>query len=191
MSSSEGIVLLEHGQIPKIPMPDGSYPISFVDWAETCFSHVLVLIEKYKPSVLVVEETTGGSKTSHSQKILEWIHFCLAKYIKESKIRVTYILTGQWRSEVGAKMTKEESKHNKTVKEYKKTHNDTQIAYNEEGKRIGKITKKHVAIRRANEVFGHFFKEPLRKKDEDLADSLMLAYCYHLRRMKKYAPDID
>jgi hypothetical protein len=49
---------------------------------------------------------------------------------------------------------------------------------------MGKITRKHVNIRRANEVFGAFLKTPLRKKDEDTADSLLLGYCYHLRRLK-------
>jgi hypothetical protein len=39
-------------------------------------------------------------------------------------------------------------------------------------------------VRRANEIFGKFLKEPLRKKDEDTADSLLLGYCWHLRRLK-------
>jgi len=81
-------------------------------------------------------------------------------------------------------MTKEESKHNKKVKLYKETHGDTKVAYDEKGKRIGKLGKKHINVRRANEVFGKFLKTPLRKKDEDIADSLLLGCCYHLRRMK-------
>jgi lipopolysaccharide export system protein LptC len=80
-------------------------------------------------------------------------------------------------------MSKEESKHNKVVKAYKGKHK-TKIAYDESGKRIGRLTRKHINVRRANEVFGEFLTEPLRMKDEDAADSLMLGYCYHLRRMK-------
>jgi hypothetical protein len=81
-------------------------------------------------------------------------------------------------------MTKEESKHNKKVTAYKAAHGDTKVAYDENGKRIGRLGKKHINVRRANEVFGKFLKTPLRKKDEDTADSLLLGYCYHLRRIK-------
>jgi hypothetical protein len=35
-----------------------------------------------------------------------------------------------------------------------------------------------------NEVFGKFLKEPLRQKNEDESDALMLSFCYHLRRLK-------
>lgn len=184
ISKSAGIELEEYGQIPQIHMPEGQYPESFVDWAYAVFAKIFEIIDRLKPDVLVVEETVAGSKSVYSQKILEWIHFLLAKFIKESKIRAVYLLTGAWRSEVGAKMTKEESKHNKEVKKYKEK-NDTNVAYDITGKRIGKLTKKHINIRRANEIFGKFLKEPLRKKDEDAADSLLLGYTYHLRRIKK------
>src|SRR5271166_4883311 len=98
------------------------------------------------------------------------MHFLLAKFIKDTSRKATYLLTGSWRSETGCLMTKEESKHNKAVKKYKE-ENKTDIAYNANGKRIGKLTKKHINVRRANEVFGEFLSKPLRKKDEDTADS--------------------
>jgi hypothetical protein len=107
----------------------------------------------------------------------------LAKFIKETNIKVMYLLTGEWRTLVGCKMTKEESAHNKAVRTYKKK-NKTKIAYNDEGKRIGIKTKKHINIRRANEIFGDFLPKPLQKKDEDTADSLLLGYCYHLKRIE-------
>ena len=147
------------------------------------FSDIEKLIKKFKTDVLVIEETVAGSKAVYSQKFLEWSHFLLAKYIKESDTKSVYLLTGAWRSEVGAKMTKEESKHNKEVKKYK-DKNKTSVARDINGKRIGRLTKKHINVRRANEVFGKFLKEPLRKRDEDVADSLLLGFCYHLRRLK-------
>lgn len=186
VSNSEGIVLEAYGTVPQIHMPAGQYPVSFVDWAYQCFGEVEKLIDRFAPDVLVVEETVAGSKGVYTQKILEFIHFLLAKFIKECSIKAIYLLTGEWRSQVGCKMTKEESKHNKTVKKYKE-ENKAKIAYNESGKRIGRLTKKHINVRRANEVFGEFLKEPLRKKDEDTADSLLLGYCYHLRRVKDVA----
>lgn len=178
----ENFTLEANGQFePMVEPTDSPYPNNYVFWAEECFNKIYKLIERYSPDVLVIEETTSGSKSAYSQKILEWIHFLLAKFIQESNIKAIYILTEQWRRETGCLMSKEESKHNKEVKKYKEAH-ETNIAYDSNGKRVGRITRKHVNIRRANEVFSKFLKEPLRKKDEDTADSLLLGYCYHLRR---------
>lgn len=186
LSTKNGIELEEYGTLHQIHEEDvsGEYPGKYVEWAYMCFGQIAELIDRFAPDVLVIEETVAGSKAVYTQKILEWIHFLVAKYIKETSIKAIYLLTGAWRSEVGSKMTKEESKHNKKVTAYKAAHGDTKVAYDESGKRIGKLTKKHINVRRANEVFGKFLKVPLKKKDEDTADSLLLGYCYHLRRMK-------
>ena len=181
VSDGENFTLEKYGKIDKTTEPEGQYPGNYIDWAYDVWASICAIKDELKPDVLVIEETSAGSKSIYAQKILEWIHFLLAKTIKECNIKVTYLLTEQWRRETGCLMTKEESKHNKAVKKFKEKNN-TSIAYNEEGKRIGKITRKHVNIRRANEIFLKFLKEPLRKKDEDVADSLLLAFCYHLRR---------
>ncbi len=183
VSTKDGIELEAYGTVAQIHQPPGQYPSSFVDWAYSVFEEIDKLIDRFAPDTLVIEETVAGSKGVYTQKILEFIHFLVAKLIKETKIRAIYLLTGEWRSQVGCKMTKEESRHNKAVKKYKE-ENDTSVAYGVDGKRVGKLTKKHINVRRANEVFGAFLKAPLRKKDEDTADSLLLGYCYHLRRMK-------
>jgi hypothetical protein len=183
ISTHDSLALEGFGQIPAIKEPEGTYPTNYVDWAYSCYGKIVELIDDLHPDVLVIEETCAGSKSVYSQKILEFIHFLIAKLIKETNIKAVYLLTGAWRSEISAKMTKEESKHNKYVKEYKQLHK-TKVARDINGKRIGKLTKKHINIRRANEVFGEFFKTPLRKKDEDLADALLLGFCYHLRRLK-------
>ncbi len=183
VSTKDGIELEAYGTVPQIHQPAGQYPVSYVYWAYLVFAEIEKLIDQFAPDTLVIEETVAGSKAVYTQKILEWIHFLVAKFIEETSIRAIYLLTGTWRSEVGCKMTKEESKHNKAVNKYKE-ENKTSIAYGADGKRVGRLTKKHINIRRANEVFGDFLKTPLRKKDEDTADSLLLGYCYHLRRIK-------
>lgn len=183
VSGPEGLFLEAYGTIPQIHTPDGAYPESFVDWANAVYSKIYELIDRFAPDVLVIEETAAGSKAIYTQKILEWIHFLVAKFIKETKIKVVYLMTEQWRRETGCQMDKAEKKRNKSVREYKK-EKKTKIAYDEAGKRTGIVTRKHVNVRRANEVFGEFLAVPLRKKDEDTADSLLLAYCYHLRRLK-------
>jgi len=184
VSSGGDLVLEAYGTLPAIHEPAGQYPANYVEWAALCFSAIMELIDRFAPDVLVIEETVAGSKAVYTQKFLEWCHYRLAVFIKETNIKSVYLLTGAWRSETGCKMTKEESKHNESVKTYKINNNNTRVAYNTDGKRVGKLTKKHINIRRANEVFGQFLSTPLRKKDEDTADSLLLGFCYHLRRMK-------
>lgn len=183
VSTENGVDLEACGQFEKTSEPDSPYPGNYLAWARERFDRLKELIETHKPDVLVIEETAGGSKSAYSQKILEWIHFLLANFIEENNMRAVYVLTEQWRRETGCQMSKEESKRNKDVKKYKEA-NETNIAYDIQGKRIGKITRKHVNVRRANEVFSKFLKEPLRKKDEDTADALLLGYCRHLRRTK-------
>ena len=181
VSDGKDFTLEANGQIDKTTEPEGQYPANFIDWATNVYVDICKLIATFKPDVLVIEETASGSKSIYSQKILEWIHFLVANHIKMMQYKAVYLMTEQWRRETGCLMSKDESKHNKDVKKYKEKAG-TNIAYDISGKRIGKITRKHVNIRRANEVFSEFLTEPLRKKDEDTADSLLLAYCYHLRK---------
>lgn len=184
VSSEKDISLEAYGQIAKVECPDERYPDSFVSWAYLCYDEIEKLFNKHAPDSLVIEETAANSKSSHSQKILEFIHFLVARLIKETGIKCTYLQTGQWRKEAESYMNSEEKKRNKEVAKYKK-QNKTKVARDiNTGKRIGKITKKHVAIRRANEVFGKYFDEPLRKRDEDLCDSLMISLAYHKMRLR-------
>jgi ribosomal protein L20A (L18A) len=184
ISSDSGIQLEDYGTVTQIHCPEGDYPYNYVLWAYKCYAEIVRLMEKYFPEVLVIEETSKGSKNAMSQKILEWTHFLLAQYIKSSKIKFVYVMTEQWRREIGCQMSKEEKLRNKEVRTYKKKHK-TDIAYDINGKRTGLISRKHVNIRRVSEIFAGQLKKPLRRKDEDLADGLGLLACYHNRRLKE------
>lgn len=183
ISSPDSVELEATGQVPPIHEPAGYYPSNYVEWAYLIFAEILKLIETHQPDVLVIEETAAGSKSIMSQKILEYTHFLVAKFIRETGIKAIYLMTEEWRRLTGCQMTKEELKANRKVAEYKKK-NDTSIAYDASGKRVGKITRKHVNIRRANELFGKYLPAQLRKKDEDTADALMLGYAYHARKTR-------
>lgn len=173
------------GQIKAIHEPkDSPYPQNYVDWAYLCFAEIVKLIDQHTPDILVIEETAGGSKSVYSQKILEYIHFLLARLIRDTGIRASYLMTEQWRRLCDCLMTKEEKKRNSAVTKYKKTTGE-KLARNAEGKVMGRISRKHVNIRRANELFGAYFDEPLRKKDEDTADALLLAYAHHGKKVKE------
>ena len=182
VSSDSGMALEDYGTISQIHQPDGDYPSSYVIWAYSCFEEIEKLITKFKPDVLVIEETSKGSKNAMSQKILEFLHFILAEYIMEGKIRSVYVMTEQWRREIGCKMNDAEKIRNKEVRTYKKK-NKTSISYDINGKRTGLIGRKHVNIRRVSEIFEGQLRKPLKRKDEDLADGLGLAACYHFRRL--------
>jgi Holliday junction resolvasome RuvABC endonuclease subunit len=183
ISMDSGIVLEEYKTIPQIHQPEGVYPGVYVDWSIMCFKEIEKIIVFFKPDVLVIEETSKGSKNAMSQKLLEYLHYNLANYIKDTGIKSVYIMTEQWRREIGCKMSKEEKIRNKEVRKYKEK-NKTSIAYDTNGKRTGLIGRKHVNIRRINEIFANQLKEPLKRKDEDQADALGLLASYHMRRLK-------
>lgn len=165
--------ILESGTLPKETMPTGSYPKSMLDWASASAGHIINKFETCKPDVVVIEETSKGSKNAMSQKVLEYTHFIVASYLVDKNIEdLHYLLTGEWLVLTGCSMTKEEKKRNKVVK--KQHDQGIKVAKNSEGKRIGKISKKHVNIRRANEIFSL----NLIKKDEDQADALLLGVAY-------------
>lgn len=192
VSSEYGIKLEDYGTIEQIHCPDiEKYPSNYVIWAHECFSSIQGLITMFRPDVLVIEETSKGSKNAMSQKILEWTHFLLANHIRQNQIPSVYIMTEEWRREIGCKMNDGEKARNKEVRTFKKNFEKkngkkTTLAYDINGKRIGLIGKKHVNIRRVNEIYGdQLFKGTLKRKDEDHADGLGLAACYHFRRFKK------
>ena len=122
------LTLIDYGQNVQIGEPVGAYPENYLEWAHKCYDAIFTLIDKYKPDTLVIEETSSNSKSAYTQKILEWIHYLVATYIKESKIKAVYIMSGTWKTETGVLMNVAEKKRNKAVKEYKKKH-DTSIAY--------------------------------------------------------------
>jgi Holliday junction resolvasome RuvABC endonuclease subunit len=155
------------------------YPTDYLVWATLCYQDIVALIQKYQPDELVIEETSKGSKNNFSQKILEFIHLRVAEYITDTGIKATYYMTGEWRGICGCKLTLEEKKRNKEVKT--QHGQGTKVVKNAEGKRIGKIGKKHVNIRRANELFNL----ELIRKDEDRADAILLTYAHFQTHYKK------
>jgi hypothetical protein len=171
--------------LEKITEPTNeSYPGSYITWAYAIFAKILELIELHKPDILVIEETSGGSKSAYSQKILEYIHFLVARYIKESGIKSVYYQTETWRRIVGCVMLKSEKEKNKLIRAIKKKNSDIKVVRGEDGKRIGIIGRKHVNVRKANELAGRFLSEPLILAQEDLADGILLGIAYHMKKVQ-------
>lgn len=184
VSSKDGIELIEYGQVPAIHEPKTPYPASYVDWAYLVFAEIAALVDRFQPDILVIEETAGGSKSAYSQKILEFSHFLVAQMIKNTGIESKYLQTEEWRRIIGCKMNDIEKLRNKQVKEYKKK-TGSKLARDINNKVMGKITRKHVNVRRVNEIFANQLPEPLKMKDEDSADSLGLSAAFHMIRLKE------
>ncbi len=166
------------GTLAKQDNPHDDYPKNYLDWAINCAKDIEGLIEKFEPDLLVIEETSKGSKNNFSQKILEFIHCFMAMYITKKKIKTHYFRTEEWRRICGCVMNKEEKKQNVEVRKQRKKK--IKVAKDSEGKRIGLIGKKHVNVRRANELFNL----NLILKDEDRADAVLLGYAYFLETIK-------
>jgi hypothetical protein len=180
-----GFKLIDSGTLEKLSEPEQpDYPVNYLHWARACFANMESIISCYCPDEFVIEETAKGSKNNMSQKIVEFIHAELALFFEKTDINGkeyprTYFLTEEWRRICGCKMSDSEKKQNIEVRKQRKK--GTKVAKNKESKRIGIIGKKHVNVRRANEVF----KLDLLLKDEDRADALLLAYAYYLNKHNK------
>lgn len=174
--------LIDCGTLPKESEPEGDYPVNYLDWSGKCIEHIKEVFLKFKPDELVVEETAKGSKNNMSQKIVEFVHYELAMELQSGEMRGiprTFYLTEEWRRIVGCKMNDEEKKQNAEVRKQRKKK--ITVCKDKDGKRIGLIGKKHVNVRRANEVYGL----DLILKDEDRADALLLAHALFLEKYSK------
>lgn len=175
--------LIDCGTLPKESEPDSPpYPENYLDWSGKCIGYIEKIFQQFKPDEIVVEETAKGSKNNMSQKIVEFVHYELAMQFTTGMMKGiprTYYLTEEWRRIVGCKMNDEEKKQNAEVRKQKKKK--IKVAKDDDGKRIGIVGKKHVNVRRANEVYGL----DLLLKDEDRADALLLAYALFLEKYSK------
>ena len=55
----QNVNLVEFGQNIPIPETIGIYPENYVLWAHACYDAIITLIDKFKPDVLVIEETAS------------------------------------------------------------------------------------------------------------------------------------
>lgn len=147
------------------------YPWNYIHLADHQAVQVASeLIEKFNPHVIAIEET-NGSRSRYTQKLLEYLHYALLDQIKHQfpTVKVVYINTNDWRSNLGIWLTKEQKKNNAKLSKAKR---EAKLS----GKKIdkkklgiaGKITKKHAAIAYVNDRFGF----NLKVKDNDAAEAI-------------------
>lgn len=128
-----------------------------IDRANSLAEEIFLLVCKINPDKIFIEQTNLG-RNRIDQKGLEWIHFALLSRLRaDYGPKVSYVDTGEWRSKLGIKLSKDQRKHNKAV-------NKKQVR--------GKITSKHLAVAKVNAQFGL----SLKLKDNDIADAICLAW---------------
>src|SRR5690606_38242043 len=170
------------GQMAQVPRrTDLKYPEDYLKWAEDVSAQIRALMWSRSHDYLVIEETAKGSKDAHAQKLLEWIHLRVAEHIVAQRrvgnlAGAYYLQTGEWRQIAGCQMTKEEKKRNQKVRKGRKVLGRNSLI-EIDGKKVGLVGKKHVTIRRVNELFGL----NLRVKENDVADALALGYAAYIR----------
>lgn len=162
---------------PKKVEEYGKYPFNYLDSADSMASRLFELVEEWSPDAIILEET-NKAKSRYTQKILEFIHCMFLNYISHYEgllSKVFYVNTSDWRKKVGVELTKEEKKQNAKLSKAKSKAGGKITPAEKKAIGIkGRINKKHVAVRIANETF----KLELKAKDDDIADALCLGLAF-------------
>jgi hypothetical protein len=186
ISTKTGWAIFEDGKpvswgtlFPDKELKDfGSYPASYVKWARHLTNRLCSEIvypfrsANAQEEFAVVIEETNASRQNYSQKILEYLHFCICEYFDKCEIVPIYVRTGEWRRATESKMSKEEKALNAKIARIKKKTGKKLAKI--DGKVVGKKGRKHVALRVVHEIFGI----ELKRKEEDAADALLLGLGY-------------
>ena len=138
---------------------DKNSVFSIIDSGVRLYKKVEDLINEFGVDTIVIEQTNHLSKNRFSQKILEWYHFQLIVYLDMIGLFPHFLNTSEWRSLSDCKMTKDDRKNNQLVKNKKKR---------------GKITPKHVAVRRVLEIYN----VELKQIENDIADAILMGVAY-------------
>jgi hypothetical protein len=137
------------------------YPYNIVDGAAEVVRQIEQLVADVLPDVVVIENTNKG-KNRHTQRLLEFIHLELLKMLRLRQAPVVYMDTSEWRRIVELRLSSGDKKNNRDVSS---------------GKKRGRVTTKHLAVRMVNERYDL----KLKVKDNDQADAVLLGLAYSLR----------
>jgi len=174
-----GVVALE-----KPAKAYGEHPWGYVNAAKEMARRLMDVVYNVRPEAVVIEET-NGSKNRFSQKYLEYIHAYFLSDLNAAvveacqpwlaNLKVVYVNTSEWRRVTDCHLSKEDKNRNAKLSRHKRKHRDRGTKLDKKALGIaGKTTIKHVAIRRANELYGL----SLRPKDDDIADAILLLHAH-------------
>ncbi len=167
----------------KLDTPAKSYaahPMGYYLAAKALSAKLLSKVVETRPAVVVVEET-NGARARFTQKLLEYFHFAFIDAFLQYKpdlgeeVGLFYVNTSDWRRVMDVKLTADDKRQNARLSRNKRKARDKGTKLDKKALGIrGRTTIKHVAIRRANELFGL----DLIAKDDDIADALLIGAAY-------------
>jgi len=173
LSSHSGWALLQDNNliacgVINVHSKNQNFPVGIYEWAINCSNEIFDLSKKYKFVDKIVIEQTNLGKNREKQSFLEWFHFHFLHIIdvKNNK-KINYVDTSKWRKNLQLKLTKEQKQQNKFVKKQHQIGNRNVL---QNGKRIGKITAKHLAVQYVND----HFDLKLKHKYNDIADAICI-----------------
>lgn len=143
------------------PNKSGLYPFNIVDAANEMGHKVASLFLRIKPNEVIIENTVKG-RNRHTQRILEFIHKSTLEELRNLGTKPIYLDPSEWRSEIALRLTTEDKNNNRLVSQ---------------GKKRGRVTKKHLSVRFANAAYSL----SLKIKDNDIADAICLGRAWQSR----------
>lgn len=166
--------LIENDQVVQA---FGPYPRCYVHAATSISNRLFDLVAEHRPDVVVIEETNLG-KNRYAQKLLEFIHCALlAQLLVGFTGQIVYLSSSSWRQALDLRLDSEQKRNNAKIAKARKLARETGVTLNVAKKQVGvkgKVTKKHLAVNRVNEVYGL----GLKVKDNDIADAICLGLAY-------------
>lgn len=173
-STDTTINLYKYGKITSEANTSLSYPINYIDRANKIADKVELLIAKYHPTDVVIEET-NGSKSRYTQKLLEFIHFAVINKILQTKCPIHYINTSDWRKALDVSLSKDDKKNNSKLSKAKSLAKKNSERLDKKKLGIkGRVTKKHASVRVANAKFNL----DLKVGENDLADAICVGAAF-------------
>lgn len=156
----------------------GPFPWNYLEAAHETAAKLLELVIELNPDVVVIEET-NSAKARYTQKTLEFCHALLLQLLQvwaaQGGKSVVYLNTSDWRRTLKVQLSPEDKKQNAKLSKAKRHAIATGEKLDRKALGIrGKVNRKHVAVRVANERFGL----SLKQRDNDIADALLLGMAF-------------
>jgi len=116
----------------------------------------------YNIERIIIEEINAGKGGTKTIKGLSWLHGFLMVELGYDNYRFDFVTSSGWRSDLKLKFSEEQRKFNKSLKKWDKS----------------KITYKHLAIVKVNEIYG----TEMDYEDNDVAEAICIGLSYLVKK---------
>lgn len=170
--------LITYGILKGKNIKDSSTQRATLRKMEKMAKDILLVIEAYAPSKIIIEEI-AGSRNRIGQKTLDMLHGIVWKEIDKYLDLVEYYdVSGTygWRTHLNLKLSEQDKIHNKESRKFNKEHKKNLLPV---------LGWKHLSCRYANLRHNLALDCDERETDGDIADSVSIGDAYLLFRCPK------